>query len=143
LGKKKYIINRKKQVRQTMKIIFVTLGFISVSIGAIGAVLPVLPTTPFLLLGSYFFAKGSDRFNDWLKGTKLYKDHLESFERNRSMTLKTKLKISAFSSSMIWLSVFMVDKPYLKAMLIAIDLFKHYYFIFRIKTEEEEEKGEV
>lgn len=123
-----------------MKIIFVTLGFISVSIGAIGAVLPVLPTTPFLLLGSYFFAKGSDRFNNWLKGTRLYKENLESFERDRSMTRRTKLKISALSSSMIWLSVFMVDSPYLKVMLIAIDLFKHYYFIFRIKTKEEDQR---
>ncbi|MCR3955894.1 MAG: YbaN family protein [Gudongella sp.] len=125
-----------------MKAVFVTLGFISVGIGAIGAVLPVLPTTPFLLLGSYFLAKGSDRFNDWLKGTKLYRDNLEDFEKNRSMTLKTKLSITALSSSMIWFSVFMVDKPYLKAMLIGIDLFKHYYFIFRIKTEEKEDQKE-
>ncbi|MGM0396883.1 MAG: YbaN family protein [Bacillota bacterium] len=118
-----------------MKVVFVALGFISVSIGAIGAVLPVLPTTPFLLLGSYFLAKGSDRFNDWLKGTKLYKNNLESFEEDRSMTLKTKLEITALSSTMIWLSVFMVDKIYLKVMLVGIDLFKHYYFIFRIKTK--------
>jgi|SRR5690554_1368084 hypothetical protein len=125
-----------------MKVIFVTLGFISVGIGAIGAVLPVLPTTPFLLLGSYFLAKGSDRFNDWLKGTKLYKDNLESFERNRSMTRRTKTYLMTLSSSMIWLSIFMVDKPYLKAMLVVIDLFKFYYFIFRIKTEEREEQKE-
>jgi len=125
-----------------MKVIFVTLGFIAVGIGAIGAVLPVLPTTPFLLLGSYFLAKGSDRFNDWLKGTKLYKDNLESFERNRSMTRRTKTYLMTLSSSMIWLSIFMVDKPYLKAMLVVIDLFKFYYFIFRIKTEEREEQKE-
>ena len=125
-----------------MKVIFVTLGFISVGIVAIGAVLPVLPTTPFLLLGSYFLAKGSDRFNDWLKGTKLYKDNLESFERNRSMTRRTKTYLMTLSSSMIWLSIFMVDKPYLKAMLVVIDLFKFYYFIFRIKTEEREEQKE-
>ncbi|HZH92557.1 MAG TPA: YbaN family protein [Tissierellaceae bacterium] len=125
-----------------MKVIFVTLGFISVGIGAIGAVLPVLPTTPFLLLGSYFLAKGSDRFNDWLKGTKLYKDNLESFERNRSMTRRTKTYLMTLSSSMIWLSIFMVDKPYLKAMLVVIDLFKFYYFIFRIKTEEKKEQKE-
>ncbi|WP_422485358.1 YbaN family protein [Gudongella sp. DL1XJH-153] len=120
-----------------MKAVFIALGFLSVSIGAIGAVLPVLPTTPFLLLGSYFFAKGSDRFDTWLKGTKLYKDNLESFEKNRSMTRKTKIYLMTLSSSMIWLSVFMVDKIYLKAMLIMIDLFKYYYFIFVIKTEEE------
>ncbi len=122
-----------------MKAVFITLGFLSVSIGAIGAVLPVLPTTPFLLLGSYFFAKGSDRFDAWLKGTKLYKNNLESFEKNKSMTRKTKIYLMTLSSSMIWLSIFVVDKIYLKAMLVMIDLFKYYYFIFVIKTEEEPE----
>jgi hypothetical protein len=118
-----------------MKFVFITLGFVSISLGAVGAFLPVLPTTPFLLLGSYFLAKGSDRFSNWFKETSLYKNYLESFEKRRSMTLRSKILISIFSSSMIWLSVFMVEIIHVKLMLIAIDLFKHYYFIFRIKTE--------
>lgn len=118
-----------------MKFVYITLGFFSISLGAVGAFLPVLPTTPLLLLGSFFLTKGSDRFSNWFKSTKLYKNNLESFEEKRSMTLKTKLLLTLLSSSMIWLSVFTVEKPVLKAMLISIDLFKHYYFIFRIKTE--------
>ena len=117
-----------------MKFVFLTLGFVSISLGAVGAFLPVLPTTPFLLLGSYFLAKGSDRFSNWFKTTNLYKTYLESFEKSRAMTLRSKLLISIFSSSMIWLSVFVVDIIHVKLMLIAIDIFKHYYFIFRIKT---------
>lgn len=124
-----------------MKILFITLGFLSVSVGAVGAVLPVLPTTPFLLLGSYFLAKGSDRFNDWLKGTKLYKNNMESFEKERAMTVKTKAYLMTLSSSMIWISIFAVDKIPLKIMLIAIDLFKFYYFIFKIDTIKDK-KGE-
>jgi len=127
---------------KSMRVIFITLGFLSVSIGAVGAVLPVIPTTPFLLLGSYFLAKGSDRFNDWLKGTKLYKNNIESFEKDRAMTIKTKLYLMILSSTMIWLSIFTVDKWPLKIMLVGIDFFKYYYFIFKIKTIKNEDKGE-
>ena len=61
-----------------MRILFICLGFIFVGIGAVGIVVPILPTTPFLLLASFFFAKGSKKFHDWFMSTKLYKKHLES-----------------------------------------------------------------
>ena len=118
-----------------MKLVYISLGFLSISIGAVGAFIPVLPTTPLLLLGSFFLAKGSDRFSTWFRSTKLYKNNLEDFEKKRSMTLKTKILLSTLSSSMIWISILTVDKLWLKVMLIAMDVFKHYYFIFRIKTE--------
>ncbi len=118
-----------------MKLVYISLGFLSISIGAVGAFIPVLPTTPLLLLGSFFLAKGSDRFSTWFRSTKLYKDNLEDFEKKRSMTLRTKLLLSVLSSSMIWLSIFTVERFWLKVMLVAIDIFKHYYFVFRIKTE--------
>ena len=70
------------------KFLYVTIGIISFGLGAIGVVLPVLPTTPFLLLSSFCFVRGSERFDKWFKGTKLYKKHLESFVNNRQMTLK-------------------------------------------------------
>ena len=125
-----------------MKILYITLGFLSVSVGAVGAVLPVLPTTPFLLLGSYFLAKGSDKFNDWLKGTKLYKNNMESFEKERAMTIKTKAYLMTLSSTMIWISIFTVDRLPLKIMLIVIYMFKFYYFIFKIDTKKEDKKGD-
>jgi uncharacterized membrane protein YbaN (DUF454 family) len=58
------------------------------------------------------------------------------------MTLRTKLMLSALSSTMIWLSIFTVDKLWLRVMLVAIDLFKHYYFIYRIKTDKGEDHNE-
>ena len=51
------------------KFIYISVGLISFALGAIGVVLPVLPTTPFLLLASFCFAKGSDRFNTWFINT--------------------------------------------------------------------------
>lgn len=104
------------------------------AIGTIGIVLPILPTTPFLLVSSVCFAKGSNKFHNWFVNTKIYKNNLEDFVRNREMKLKTKVYLMALSSTMIIISIFMVDIIYLKLMLFCIDLFKYYYFIFKIKT---------
>ena len=55
------------------KIIFVIVGVISLLLGIIGTVLPILPTVPFLLLASYCFARGSNKFEVWFKSSKIYK----------------------------------------------------------------------
>ena len=78
-------------MKSIKKYIYITVGLIAVVLGAIGVALPILPTTPFLLLASYCFARGSERFNNWFINTKLYKNHLESFVNERAMTLKQKL----------------------------------------------------
>lgn len=61
--------------------------------GAIGTMLPVLPTVPFLLLTGLLFAKGSDKLNVWFRKTKIYKNNLESYVAGQGMTLKTKVRI--------------------------------------------------
>lgn len=74
---------------------FIILGILCVVLGSIGVVLPVLPTTPFLLAAAFCFAKSSERLNRWLKGTRLYRSHLETFHRGEGMTLPAKLRIIA------------------------------------------------
>ena len=92
-----------------MRILFIVLGFIFLGVGAIGIVVPILPTTPFLLLASFFFAKGSKRFHDWFLSTKLYKKYLESFVKSRAMTLKGKLTILIPVSCMLIITFIFVD----------------------------------
>lgn len=117
-----------------MKIIYITIGVLFAALGAVGTVFPVLPTTPFLLIAAWAFAQGSERFNTWFLNSKLYKNHLESFVRSRSMTLKTKLSLVSFASAMMLLSFFLTDSPFVKLFMLAMLAFLHYYFIFRIKT---------
>ena len=74
--------------KNPFRIVWLFVGFLCMGIGAVGVVLPVLPTTPFLLLASFCLAKGSDRFHRWFTETTLYQKHLESFVKDRSMTLK-------------------------------------------------------
>lgn len=117
-----------------MKLIYFIVGIIAMSLGAIGVILPVLPTTPFLLLAAFCFAKSSKRFHSWFTQTNLYKNHLESFVEERAMTLRTKVTLLAFASSMLLLAMYFMQNWYLRFFLVCLMLFKYYYFIFRIKT---------
>ena len=117
--------------------IFIIIGCISLVFGIIGIILPVLPTTPFLLLTSVCFVKGSERFDNWFKGTKIYKKHLESFVKSRSMTLKQKITILLFADIMLAFPLFLLDSWHAKILIIVVALSKYYYFFFRIETIKE------
>ena len=106
-------------------------------------VLPILPTTPFLLLASYCFVKGSDRFDRWFKSTKIYKKHFESFVNSRAMTMKQKVIILLFADTMLLFPLIMVDVLPMRIFLICLMIFKLYYFIFRIDTIKEVKKDEL
>ena len=116
------------------KAIFIGLGFLFFGLGALGAMLPVLPTTPFLLLSAACFSRGSDRFQNWFASTKLYQKHLESFVRERAMTLRTKITLCAFATTMLILSFLAMDNVVGRGVVAGLIAFLYYYFIFRIKT---------
>ena len=117
-----------------LNIIYITLAFVFLGLGFLGVALPILPTTPFLLLASYFFSKGSPRFNRWFISTKIYKNHLEDFIRTRSMTLKKKLFITIPVSAMLIFTAYGMDKIYTKLIIFSLIAFIYYYFSFQIKT---------
>ena len=126
---------KNKKRGQIMKIIYIIIGLIATGLGFIGAFLPGLPTVPFLLLASFCFAKGSRRFDRWFKSTKLYKNHLEDFQKNRSMSLKAKIGILLFSSGMMLFPIIKFSNPYVRGIFVLLEVFKYYYFIFKIKTK--------
>ena len=124
----------KNIIKSPIKLLWLMIGIVSMVLGAIGVVLPVLPTTPFLLLASFCFAKGSDRFHKWFIGTKLYKKHLESFVTSRSMTLKTKLCILLPASAMLILAMLAMSNIYGPVFIVFLIIFKYIYFFTRIET---------
>ena len=121
-------------MKNPIRIIWLILGFAAIGIGAVGVVLPVLPTTPFLLLASFCLAKGSERFHTWFTQTKLYKTHLDDFVKTRSMTLKSKFTILLPASAMLILAFIMMPNWYGRGFIIFLIIFKYVYFFTRIKT---------
>lgn len=75
------------------KIIFFILGLIGLGLGVAGAILPMMPTIPFLMLSAFCFLRSSDRLTAWFKNTKLYKNNMEYYVRGKGMTAKTKIMI--------------------------------------------------
>ena len=107
-----------------MRIINGALGLLFFGLGALGAVLPVLPTTPFLLLASFFFLRSSKRLDDWFHGTRLYKRYLANFMENRQMTLRSKLLCMAPGVVIMSVLAVVLPSPWAKAGLIFLVLFE-------------------
>ena len=116
------------------KYLYIMLGLISFALGVIGVILPILPTTPFLLLASFCFVRGSEKFDKWFKSTKIYKNNLESFVNEKAMTMKQKISILLFADIMLAFPLIILDSISMKLFLLGLICFKFYYFIFRIKT---------
>lgn len=117
-----------------MRYIYLMIGMISFGLGFIGIVLPILPTTPFLLLTGFCFARSSKRVHNWFVSTKAYQRHLEPFVQKRAMTLKTKICILSLASFMLAFPLFLTDLWWLRVFIIGLYIFKYYYFLFKIKT---------
>ncbi len=120
--------------KNPLRILWLILGFAAIGLGAVGVVLPILLTTPFLLLASFCLAKGSEKFHTWFTGTKLYKNHLDDFVQNRSMTLKTKLSMLLPASVMLLLALVAMPNKYGRAFIVFLIISKYVYFFTRIKT---------
>lgn len=122
------------------KIFWIVLGCIGVGLGAVGAVLPLLPTFPFLLLAAFSFAKSSERLHTWFVNTKLYKKNLESYVQGKGMTQATKLRIMATVTALmaVGFTVMMLKAVYVPCIILAcVWVFHIVYFTFGVKTLEE------
>ncbi|WP_178007742.1 YbaN family protein [Mediterraneibacter sp.] len=117
-----------------LKSLWLILAFVCFGFGAAGVILPVLPTTPFLLLASFCFAKGSKKFHLWFQSTKLYQKHLDGFVKERTMLLKTKVCILLPVSVMLICAMVLMENVFGRMFLIFLILFKYTYFFTRIKT---------
>lgn len=121
------------------KTLYIMLGFLGLVLGGIGVVVPMLPAFPFLLLAAFGFARGSERLHQWFLATRLYKNNLETYVQNRSMTRRTKRRIMLTVSALIAISMSilaLVERYWVWGILLAVWLFHMIYFIFKVKTLE-------
>ncbi|MGI6726871.1 MAG: YbaN family protein [Christensenellales bacterium] len=119
------------------KTLWIILGCIGVGLGAVGAVVPMLPSFPFLLLATVSFAKSSEKLHQWFIGTKLYKTNLESYVKGRGMSWPAKIRVMITVTLLMSIGFVMMFRKavYVPCVILAfVWLFHILYFIFVVKT---------
>lgn len=109
-------------------------AWIACALGFLGVVVPVLPTTPLLLLATFLFAKSSPRCQAWIEKTQVYRSYVIPFKEQGGIPFKRKLHILGLSYTVMGISAFMVQKPFVWAILAAVALFLLWLMCWRIPT---------
>lgn len=113
---------------------YACVGCIGLGLGALGMVLPMLPTVPFLLMAAFGFARASDRLDRWFKGTKLYRDNLEGYVSGKGMPRKAKIRIMALVTVLMSIGFAMMHQvPAARVVLVCVWLVHVLYFTFGVR----------
>lgn len=107
--------NRKKRRRIT-KSLLVVVGTICVALGAIGIVLPVLPTTPFLLLAAACYCRSSERLYHWLLSNRFFGEYIRNYREGKGIPLKTKI----IAVAVLWMAI--VYSAFFVVNILAVQL---------------------
>jgi len=89
--------------------LYFAFGWACFGIGALGAILPILPTTPFMLLALWGFAHSSRRFHDWLYNHRWFGARLRAFKRHRVVPLSVKLTAYVSMLASLAFTTFVAD----------------------------------
>ena len=119
------------------KLLYIILGCVGVGLGAVGAVVPMLPAFPFLMLAAFCFARSSEKLDRWFKGTKLYQDNLADYVAGRGMTVKTKVRIMITVTLLMSIGFIMMGLKGIVTGCIVLGCvwaFHIVYFIWGVKT---------
>ena len=111
--------------------LFFCLGCLLVGLGAVGVILPLIPTTPFLLLAAACYARSSKRFYDWLLANRIFGPTIRHWQESGSVALRTKvvaitLLVLTLGSSV----VFFVPLWPVKILLVAIGAWVIYFLVW-------------
>ena len=121
-------------MRQKMKkTVYMMLGFMFIVLGLLGVFLPLLPTTPFIILAAFFFSKSSERWHQWLLSNRAFGPILHNWECSRCIPRFAKLL--SFSMIALFGSFSVVTLPFLWLKVVTVLLIAYAcYFIANIQT---------
>lgn len=118
------------------KIVYCFLGCVCFALGGIGAVLPILPTVPFLLLAAFCFARSFERLHAWFRETKLYEENLEDYVAGNEMRKQAKIRIMCTVTVLMSIGFILMSSKgvYIGCIVLACVWILHIlYFCFKVK----------
>ena len=126
-----------------MRIFLIIVGFVSLVLGILGMFLPLLPTTPFLLLSAAAWVKASPALYQWLLNHKVFGEYIRNFREHRAIPLRAKI----VSVSLVWLTIgycifAVVDEWWWAQVLMTLLAIGISWHILSFKTLKKAENGE-
>jgi hypothetical protein len=115
------------------KAALIAAGSLCVVLAVLGVFLPLLPTTPFLLLASACYVRSSERLHRWLMGNRLLGGYIRNFKERRGVPLRAKVTTVVLLWLPLLYSVYRLDLPWLELILVLMGL-TWSVLIFRMKT---------
>lgn len=109
---------KKKQKHKIVRSLLIVAGTISLALGAIGVVVPLLPTTPFLLLAAACYLRGSDRMYSWLVNNKWFGSYIKNYQEGKGIPLKTKI----IAVSFLWITIIISEFFFMKILWVQVIL---------------------
>lgn len=110
-----------RPLKKPRQILLIVLGTLFVVLAAIGIVLPVLPTTPFLLLAAACYARGSQRFYDWLLNNRWFGTYIRNYREGKGTTLRHKITaLVLLWGTISYSAIFAVSLWWVRVMLFSI-----------------------
>ena len=115
-------LNKNKQfLRKPIKVLLITTGTFFIGVGIIGIFIPILPTTPFLLISAALYARSSKRFYNWLINNKIFGIYIKNYREGRGIPLKLKI----ITIALLWITIgcsaiFAIDIFWVRVILVVI-----------------------
>ena len=125
-----------------MRPVYLLLGWSFFGLGAVGAVVPGLPTTPFMLLALWAFSKSSQRFHDWLYAHRVFGPPLRQWQTHRVIPVKAKIfSIATMIASYVYLLFFTELATVLKVIVGLVMLYGAVFILSQSSRVDETEAG--
>lgn len=104
-----------------MKYIYIALGSVSLALGIIGIFVPLLPTTPFLLLTAALYFRGSPRLYDWLLSRRRLGPYIRNFREHKAIPLRAKIvSVSLIWGTILYCIIYVIPVFWVKLLLLVI-----------------------
>ena len=116
------ISNKNEQfLRKPIKVLLISIGSFFVGVGIVGIFVPILPTTPFLLIAAALYARSSKRFYNWLINNKIFGRFIKNYREGKGIPLKVKI----ITIILLWITIgcsaiFAIDIFWVRFLLVMI-----------------------
>ena len=104
----------------SVKIVLTVIGIVAIALGVIGIFVPLLPTTPFLLLAAACFARSSKGMHDWLMHHRLFGDYLRNYEQGRGIPARAKVLALVMMWSSLAYAAWRYESVWLRVLIAAV-----------------------